>query len=103
MKIEGVRPKSPSSSVCWQFPRHGTKDYAASSDDRVRCMVLNTGKGDCHAYVYFNISDTEYASATAEVNGKRLGSATYPMNSLSRPTPDISRNPDLGSGKRTAP
>ena len=41
-------------------------------------MVLNTGAGDCHAYVYFNISDTEYASATAEVNGKRLSSTTYP-------------------------
>ena len=78
MKIEGVRPKVAVQQRLLAVPEAWSKDYAASGDDRVRCMVLNTGKGDCHVYIYFNISDTEYASATAEVNGKRLGSGTYP-------------------------
>ena len=78
VKIEGVRPKVAVQQRLLAVPEAWSKDYAASGDDRVRCMVLNTGKDDCHAYIYFNISDTEYASATAEVNGKRLGSGTYP-------------------------
>ena len=78
VKIEGVRPKIAVQQRLLAVPEAWSKDYAASGDDRVRCMVLNTGAGDCHAYVYFNISDTEYASATAEVNGKRLSSTTYP-------------------------
>ena len=78
VKIEGVRPKIAVQQRLLAVPEAWSKDYAASGDDRVRCMLLNTGAGDCHAYVYFNISDTEYASATAEVNGKRLSSTTYP-------------------------
>lgn len=78
VKIEGVRPKVAVQQRLLAVPEAWSKDYATSDDDRVRCMVLNTGKGDCHVYIYFNISDTEYASATAEVNGKRLGSGSYP-------------------------
>ena len=78
VKIEGVRPKVAVQQRLLAVPETWSKDYATSGDDRVRCMVLNTGKGDCHVYIYFNISDTEYASATAEVNGKRLGSGSYP-------------------------
>lgn len=78
VKIEGVRPQVAVQQRLLAVAEPWSRDYAASGDDRVRCMVLNTGADDCHAYIYFNISDTEYVSATVEVNGTRLRLTTYP-------------------------
>ena len=78
VKIEGVHPRIGIQQQLLAIPDVWEKDYAASDDDRVRCMVLNTGAGNCRLYLYFTIDDTEYASATAEINGKQHVSTLYP-------------------------
>lgn len=78
VKIEGVQPRPDIQRQLQELPDAWRRDYAASSDDRVRCMILNTEAGRCRAYLYFNISDTEYTSVTLRVNGTTCTSAAYP-------------------------
>lgn len=78
VKIQGVHPQVGIQRQLLDIPKAWTKDYDASADNRVRCMLLNTGVAGQKAYIYFNIDDVTHRSATVIVNGVSRTSTTYP-------------------------
>lgn len=76
--IEGVRPRPDIQQHLLSIPDAWQKDYAVSADERVRCMLLNTDDLQPRVYLYFDISDAQYAAVSAEVNGSKKQSAHYP-------------------------
>ena len=78
VKIEGIHPRPDLQRQLQEHTNVWRKDYAASRDNRVRCMLLNMGNKDCRVLLYYDICDSQFSSVTAEINGKRHTCHTYP-------------------------